>query len=509
MPRAVLVLHRWLGIGVGLLMTIWCLSGFVMLYVDYPRLSPQEQLAGLEALPPPARDGGWRLPDLPGDMLLRDVRVEAIDGRPVLRLRPDHGAPRPIPQMRALPAMYDLGTGEGRSSVAPVELAAIAAAFGRASGVSGPVISLAETGMDQWTVQTYARNAPLYRVDYGDAAGTRAYISGRTGEVVQNATRFERFWGWLGAVPHWLYPTLLRENGTLWTQLVIWSSLAGCFLTATGLWIGITRLRRQRDGRLGSPYRGLWWWHHMIGLLAGFVTLTWVFSGLLTMNPWGMLEGGSEMSVRARIAGPVRWEEVAGGLRNVDALPVNTIRIEAAPLGGRLFLLARQRDGGLVRLDEGGAPAPLTRSTIIDALGGPSAVAALDLLRREDDYYYTRREPVELPVWKARLRDAARTTVYIDHRGGQPVRIVDDSGRTRRWLVGGLHSLDLPYLAGTMMRYLVALPLLALVTLVCATGTWMGVSHVRRDLRRRRNRRRRERAERDALSGARQSCGAG
>ena len=44
--------------------------------------------------------------------------------------------------------------------------------------------------------------------------------------------RASRVLNWLGAVPHWLYPTILRQDATLWSQVVIWTSLIGTFLTA-------------------------------------------------------------------------------------------------------------------------------------------------------------------------------------------------------------------------------------------------------------------------------------
>src|SRR6187431_378732 len=50
MLRLLLIVHRYLAVAVGLLMALWCLSGFVMLYQDYPQLTRAEQLQGLEPL---------------------------------------------------------------------------------------------------------------------------------------------------------------------------------------------------------------------------------------------------------------------------------------------------------------------------------------------------------------------------------------------------------------------------------------------------------------------------
>lgn len=493
MLRSILFLHRWLGIVIGLLMTIWCLSGFVMMYVDYPRLTPAEQTQGLAPVHLPAASVLEGI-DLPGDAPLSAARVEMMAGRPVLRIVPRIGPEPVIAQMRATPGAIDLGSGQAVEGVDAAEVEAIARTFGVQSGVAGGVNTVAETGMDQWTVQTYRRNAPLYRVDYADARGTQAYISGQTGEVVQDTTRFERFWGWLGAVPHWLYPTILRQDGALWTQVVIWTSLVGCFLTVTGIWVGVARLRRKRDGSIGSPYRGLWWWHHVFGLFFGLLTLTWVASGLLSMNPWDVLASDAGFTERDSLAGSMHWQDVSSALAHAGTLPAGTVRLEAVPLGGRVFLVAIDAKGEATRLDGNGRLAPLNRGEVMDALKWAPGVASLELLQNEDAYYYAHKQPVTLPVWRAILTDGEQTRLYIDARTGRLLRAYDSNGRIYRWAMHGLHSLDLPILRSRPVWDLVVVPLLAFVTLVCATGTWMGVNKVRRDLRRGRNRRRRRRA---------------
>ena len=48
--RLILIIHRYLAVAVGLLMTLWCLSGFVMMYQSFPELSNEQRLNGLEPL---------------------------------------------------------------------------------------------------------------------------------------------------------------------------------------------------------------------------------------------------------------------------------------------------------------------------------------------------------------------------------------------------------------------------------------------------------------------------
>jgi hypothetical protein len=488
MLRAILFVHRWLGIVVGLIMTIWCLSGFVMMYSPYPVLDPDEQLRGLPALQLPAGGSAWQRAGLADEMELRSARIERMDDRLMLRIVPAAPPGAEIAQMRASPASIDLATGDVIEALPADTALAVGKAFGARFGIDGKALGATPVEIDQWSVQTAPRHQPLHRVDY--ANGASAYVAG-SGEVVQQTTRAERFWGWLGAVPHWLYPTLLRQNGALWTQVVICTSLIGCFLTATGLWVGIARLRRNRQGKIGSPYRGIWWWHHVAGLFFGVLTLSWVASGLFSMNPWGFLESEAGLAERERLAGPMRWGDVRDALERLPALSGDVVRIETAPLGGTIYLAAVSRDGASRRIDAAGKTAPLGAGELRAALADGPRVAALDLLRAEDNYYYGHKDAAVLPVWRATLSDDGQTRLYIDPETGRLIRAVDANGRAFRWLMRGLHSLDLPGLRTRPIWDLVVVPLLVMVTLVCATGTWMGISKVRRDLRRVRNRRRR------------------
>jgi hypothetical protein len=48
--RALILLHRWLGVAFRLFFTMWLTSGIVMHFVPFPRLTEAERLAGLSIL---------------------------------------------------------------------------------------------------------------------------------------------------------------------------------------------------------------------------------------------------------------------------------------------------------------------------------------------------------------------------------------------------------------------------------------------------------------------------
>ena len=142
-----------------------------------------------------------------------------------------------------------------------------------------------------------------------DPAGTRLYVTENGGEVVMKSTASGRRWGWLGAVLHWMYFTSLRRNAGLWNDVIVWSSLAGTVMCLVGIAWGVWRLAPLRGYRLRrerhvSPYAGWMRWHHYLGLIFGFTTMMFVFSGMLSMDPWDWHPGTAPTrDQRERLAG--------------------------------------------------------------------------------------------------------------------------------------------------------------------------------------------------------------
>lgn len=472
---AILVTHRYLAIGVGLLMTLWCLSGFVMMYQGYPQLTEAERIKGLAPL---QLANCCNVAELPfaDDVQAPDVRIEMLLGAPVLRI----AAPRSPART------FDLRTGLATPELDAAQALEVAREYGLRHALGGAPRLVGTVDIDQWTIQSARRHQPLYLVAFDDRAASEIYVSGLTGEVIQDTNRRERVLSWLGAVPHWLYPTKLRQNGPLWSDIVIYTSLVGTFLAITGLYVGIARFRRRCDGRWGSPFRGWWYWHHIGGLIFGVLTLTWVFSGLMTMNPWGALVGGGASDHVRTIRGEATWAEAKKLLGSAAALPEHEfVQLTSAPFDGRFHALAVGADGTRARLDvTGSTVAPLRHAEIDEAVAKLGvAVAESVLLENEDGYYYGHKSEVDLPVYRVILGDEQRTRLYIHPLTGR-TRGVDATMRTARWIRFGLHDFDFAGLRVRPIWDVVVLLLLAGVTAVCITGTWLAWKRVRLDFRR-------------------------
>jgi uncharacterized iron-regulated membrane protein len=465
MIRVLLLLHRYLGIAVGALMVMWCVSGVVMMYVSYPELG---ETARLRHLPPIDWNRCCKIgaEALAEPLAAGDISIQMLGDRPVLQTRMQR---RPI----------DLSKGSPVERISPEEAAAVARRFEQEGTSAAPRLD-AVIDYDAWTVSgDFAADRPLYRFELGDGARTVVYVSGTTGRAVQATTGRQRFWNWLGSIPHWLYFTELRHRTGLWTQVVIAASLTGVFLAATGIYIGLRQFLHRPAGRW-LPYRGFNLWHHIAGLLAGIFALTWVLSGLLSMNPWGWLEGAGAGPERAQLRGmsQLSADQLRSALQAVAAAHPPAASLSMIPLDGRMYFIATESSGERRRLDDRGMPAPFKVADlayVARILGGASALVP-GLMTQEDAYYFSHHEErVQLPIYRLISPDGSATRYYIDPLSGALVAKFDRGARAYRWWHEGLHRLDFAApLRGRPQWDVLLLLLLSGVTASCVTGTCLG-----------------------------------
>jgi PepSY-associated TM region len=470
MMRLLLLAHRYLGIAVGLLMVMWCLSGAVMMYVSYPALIERVRLEHLAPL-------DWRecckISAVLGMESAGHSQIEMLAGRPVLFTgSPD--SPRPI----------DLLSGTIVAHISVDQAASVARIFsGRA--VDAPRL-LGLIGGDQWTVSgDFNADRPLFHFALDDEARTELYVSSVTGKAMQITTAHERFWNWLGAIPHWLYFSELRRNAALWSRIVIYASLMGCFLAGIGIYLGWRQLAALPAGRW-SPYHGFNLWHHVAGLVFGMLALSWVLSGLLSMNPWGWLEGGGTQSENAKMHGAPEpsLERVGAALPMFAHDASDAVSLRVAPFNGKIYFIASSAGGERRRFDAAAAAAPLNREDmefLAGVLTGSGAPITPQLMSREDNLYFSHhRDEVELPVYRIILPGSG-IRYYVDPIGGMLVAKLDANAQAYRWLHAGLHRLDFTApLRGRPQWDVLMLVLLSGVTLVCVTGAYLGYRRLTR-----------------------------
>lgn len=461
--RVIHLAHRWLGMGAGVLILGWFVSGMVMLYVPFPKLDNEVRSAhqapldgaAVRVTPATAAQGCGAPPT--------GVRLAMWGGRPVYHFSGGREA-------------CSVGADDGQRWVVTAPLArAAASAF--LPGV--PVAAEDTVTRDQWTIYaSFKPHRPLYRLTMADAAVTQLYVSSKSGEVVLATTRFERGWNWIGTVFHWFYFTPLRGDDTgTWRLLVTWLPGVAMATVLAGLVLGIQRLRLRRrypQGRV-TPYRGVKRWHHGLGLVFGGLALSWLTSGWLSNHPFGLLpfSGMPKSTAMTLAGGPFRPSADLSGLQRALAQVADVREVEWYRFGGADFMLLRSGDGRERRFDASGAPAqpiaPATLAAAVQTIEGVP-VANVALIHAADVYYYGRRRTLVLPAVRVQLADVEDTTWYLDPASGRALARIDNANRWHRWVFNGVHRLDFPPL-GSQAAWREAI-----VTTLCAAGALLAAS---------------------------------
>jgi PepSY-associated TM region len=506
--------HRYLGLAFCLIFALWFISGVIMMYKRMPRLSAEERLMRLSALdfsraaltPEQAYQRlGWS--GAPGK-----VRLGMFNGRPVYRFFSDRGW-----------ATIFADDGGRLEPVTPAQGLEIVGAFVPEHHGGVKYIEKIEVA-DQWTLSGALRwFKPLHKFALDDEPGTHLYVSQVTGEVVMKTTRASRFWGWIGAVIHWIYFTPLRQRPDLWHDVIVYGSGAGCVLCLSGIVAGLWRYRFRKQYRLRgelrcTPYVGLMRWHHYFGLFFGLITFTWILSGLFSMNPgkWSPGSSPTEAQINA----------VAGGAldpRLFKLSPAEALRefqiefqpkeIELAQFRGRPYYLALQSpdqlktgsntDPAAVLSAEAPLPhlliaADETKTRLHEFAREEVMTAAREAmpgvgirdaawLDRYDAYYYHRARGRRLPVLRVKYDDPQQTWLYLDPQLGAVVQKEEARSRIERWLYNGLHSLDFPYLYQSRPAWDLTVIALSLGGCVLSlTAVWLSWRRTARNLKRRR-----------------------
>ncbi len=429
----IIVVHRYLGIALCLIFVMWFMSGIAMIYArDMPRLTPavrQDRLVPLD---------------------LSRVQLTAAEAADKAGLLQSPGAltlltviNRPAYRFTTRGTTIFADTGERFEGIGEAGSLAAAARF-----VNVQLSSVHYAGRldeaDQWTI-SQRRQLPLHKIVVDDGDRTGIYVADRLGEVVLMTTRGSRALAWVAAIPHWLYFAPLRLNDSLWRQVILWTSGLGMVSALAGLILAVMQF--------GVRYPGLFWWHYICGAIVGVFALTWVSSGLLSMEPWDWAGGerAGENVPRALSGGTVdltafppidasRWSG-SGALKEIEFH-----RIQDAP-----YLVTRAADRRATVI----LPASFQTKAedfSIESIekrvreAEPAArISESTLLLGYDAYYYDRDRDAPLPILRIKFDDPHRTWLYVDPRLSQVVASFTRKERVQRWLYHGLHSLDFPF----------------------------------------------------------------
>lgn len=450
MLRQLYLWHRWLGIILCLFMAAWFISGVVMLFVGYPKLTPAEHLERLpelnlssenccinvaEAL---ERTGKTNMPS--------NIKLSSIAGKPYYLF-----------SYRSGPVIaIDAATGEKLASADKNLALASADAFYQGDK---PAEYLGLIERDAWTQSRGLDNErPLHAVRIHDEAERILYLSSHSGMVVRDATFTERSWGWLGAWLHWLYPV---RHLSWWAELVIYLSLAGTFTSLIGQYLGLKRWRFSKVYKNGShsPYVSRFtYWHHIIGLVFGIFLIAWVFSGLMSMRPWNLLSTPTSLEttnyhgdITASFTNPPATKDLLKAFQNKG---MSVSELEWVIVDNQAWVTAYVGSGHsqtLAMTQPNQIFDTLPVNVLEKAVGNISTThQANSSWLTNYDFYYVAREQQSmyggqhrpLPIMRVKFDDTENTWYHINPFNGDILQVVTESQRANRWLFNLLHSWD-------------------------------------------------------------------
>ena len=446
LKRWLYLLHRWTGVALCLLFAMWFFSGVVMMYVGFPSLSQAERLAALPPLDANAINSGPQtLLSGTSPEALQRLKLSSIAGRPAYLLQNRDG------QWQGQFA----DSGELISHISLGQALAAAEVYAQQLELGAPPTSEAKLiEMDQWSVSSSLHvHRPLYRIALRDDADTELYISSLTGEVVRDTNARERVWNWLGANLHWIYPMALRRHPAVWHWLIVALSLAGLLSIITGAVVGIMRLRLRKRyrGKDITPYRNAMKLHHLLGLAVLLPLCTYMFSGLMSMNPWGLFNDEQPYRQQAdlyRGTPSLSQFSSADDIRAALRRRPDTREMHWQWFNGEVYSYTvndqQQRD--VIDAAAGGNWAAASQARLQHMMLGYPLIAA-ERLDHYDSYYYSHHERWRpLPVLRLRFDDPAQSWFHIDLQTGELLGRMTTKRRVQRWLYNGLHSLDFLFL---------------------------------------------------------------
>lgn len=472
-------------------MALWFISGIVMLYIGYPKLSPAEHLNALPVLSTTSSyiDVEKALHNTAQSIEPNTIRLSSIAGEPVYLFK--------FPKIATI--AINAISGERIDGINQQQALKSARAFYDHSDPH--YMGLIDS--DTWTLSRGLNDErPLHVVKIEDDQQRLLYISSHSGLIVRDATLMERSWGWIGAWLHWIYPL---KTMPWWADMIIYLSLLATVMSLLGQYLGIKRWRFSATYPNGShsPYQTAFArWHHIGGLLFGFVLIAWIFSGLLSMGPWHLLANQSQLPIKkfentsfSELKSPWPLTELLTKFNESGLAPKE---LTWHKINGQFWLTAYNTTGQSRVIPLFGTGDVKSQIPIESLQKGLENIASVQTFDHEwvhtyDFYYYGRQQQSmygnhtkPLPILRVKFSDPAQTWLHIDPASGEILANIDQRRRVARWLFNLLHSWDWHILLEKpLLRELLIIAFSLGGLVICISGIVIGWRRIKRKTRKR------------------------
>lgn len=472
-------LHRLCGFIICLLLSMWFITGLVIIYYPFPNITNEQKYAKLEAI---------HLKDQPINMIDSISRITANEKIKKITLEQFQG--QATYNIKTDKKLYQLSLDSIRSAKC-VDINSIQNIAGKWSQGSIARIDTLEE-RDIWIMyDRYQKELPIYKVHFDDKEKHQLYISSKTGEVQQFTSFSQRVWAYIGAIPHKLYIPALRKNTRLWTETVTVLSLTGFFAGITGLFVGIDAYIRayRKKKKIKSPYKKkIYRWHHVLGVIFSFFIITWSISGALSLrkvpqwmakthNPIPMGIKGKAISLDKYILDHKNILDQYNDVKRIEWSYFQGKAVYNAVIGNKQISF----DASSSELQELNLTEADIKKVIHHNHGEVDFV--METIVDYENYYMPWTRSLALPAYKVTVADADNSIYYINPKNGD-YRYVNDNRKMRKWMFSGLHYFHIKWLVDRPILWTLLIWTLALGCIgISLTGVWLGCRYYKRKFR--------------------------
>lgn len=438
MHKFLLTTHRVLGTLLSVFFLLWFLSGFVMLFHQFPKIGQTERRQGYQNFSP-----------------LDSNQMQKIDS--CLALLPDSIVSigvKVLPRKNGYEINYQTQHENNSLRSDKQEAYSIEELRLYATNIY-PKDSIARIelihGADTWI--PYGQNSlyPLYKFYYTDDAQSQLYVSPKTGDGVQLTTQKSRFWSYLGAIPHWIYFYQLRQHREAWANVILVLSGLGTIMCLAGMYLGIRSYWKTRRSRRGihSPYkRWSYRWHHIVGFFFGSLVSIFVFSGFMSIQdvPTYIVPIKTDRGVVLKkqiflLQREDFKQDLTKLLYRYKNLSIKYIEYKHFANIPYYKLSTNDEDIYLRAVNDDFISLELRENEIARLAQeiAPNEDITIERLEEYDNYYIDRTHKLALPVYRVLFNDEDQSSCYINPQTAE-IRYYNQNSRLRRILYQGLHS---------------------------------------------------------------------
>ncbi len=475
-------LHRITGTVIALFFLMWFISGLVLIYHRFPRVDKAVQYEKMETLPSSLPDIADYLRQLPDSSKIRKINVRRLQGQTLFTVATKDST-------------YTFST-DTLHPVKPISFDYIQQVAH--DWVNAPVLKIDTLHKrEQWIMYSrYEREMPVYKFYFDDKEKHQLYIAARSGEVLQFTNSTQRFWAWVGYIPHTFYIPFLRQHTDAWTNTLTVAGIIGLLAGLTGLYFGLSILckRYKRKRGVDNPYRKRWYrWHYILGFVFGIFIVTWGLSGAISLQRiprWVIpIEGDYSVSpekLRGKVFPANKYvldyrelRKAYPDLKAVEWTYYHNLPLYSIIAGNRSLMIdASSSEVKDLFLSEE------TVAGAIRKLHGEDIPFRITLIDKYDEYYLSFDNDRHLPVYKVEVGNFDRSVYYIDSTTGHH-KYLNTNRKVKKWLFSAFHYLNIRWLVERHTLWTISIWTLCLGgAALSLTGVWLGVRYIVRKLRR-------------------------